>query len=368
MKVPLHFTEVVGHERAKQALRRAVRSGQPAHAYLITGAPSVGKYSLAYAFAAALACTEPTAEGEACGQCKSCWRALQETHPEIVVIHPYSEQTLIWQLWEGHNAPREAKAHQEGVVGRTLPFAPSFGRRLVYLFSRAETLTEAAANSLLKTLEEPPSYAVFLLLAPALEEVLETIRSRCQWVPLHPVSAEEIERWLVEQHGVEETVARRCATLSQGAPGRAWSLATQPEVLCWWDAVADLSYDVGVRRPKWAALQLAEQLRQLAGTLEETSGGRVKSGGRSALLVAMEAMSSWFRDALWLGIVGVSDSLTYPGEEARLHETARSLGTEGLIRAIETICEVYRAVEGNANLQLATEVLMLRLLSLPKRV
>lgn len=371
MSLPLLFSEILGHERAKDALRRAIRNGQPAHAYLITGLPSVGKHTLAYAFAAALTCFHPTSEGQACGECDSCRRASQGNHPEILVIAPYSEQTLIWQLWEGHSPPRDAKAHQEGVIGRTLSFAPSFGRRLVYLFTRAESLTEAAANSLLKTLEEPPPYAVFLLLAPTVEEVLETIRSRCQWVPLQPVAPEAIRDWLVGQHGVEEAIAWRCALLSGGAPGKAWYLATKPQALRLWDAIAEFAHAVAVLHPRGAALKLAEQLRQLAADTsseDEEGGGRAKSASRSGILLVIEAMLCWFRDALWVATVGSSDGITYRGEEHRLREAAACLGGEGLVCATEILMDAYRALEGNANIQLATEVLMMRLLSLTKRV
>lgn len=371
-EVPHCFSDIVGHRGAIQLLRRAVSSGSVAHAYLFTGQAGVGKFALARAFAAALTCLQPTPDGDSCGECHSCRRLAQEAHPEVHIIVPYTEQTLIWQLWEGHNTPREAKPYQVGVIGRTMNFAPTFGRRVVYILTRAETLTEAAANSLLKTLEEPPPYAVFLLLAPLLEDVLETIRSRCQWVPLQAVDSGEIAQWLEQTHGVPSEVALRCALISQGCPGRAWSLATQPQALRLWDALADLAYQIATERHGHAPmLVLAERLRHLASvdiSAPDTPdtpaevGGKGKSPTRGALLLAMDALSAWLRDALWLACGGNVESIIYRGDEAHLQEAGLRMGRERLMSAIQTVLEVRRAVEGNANIALATEVLLLRLL------
>lgn len=373
MSLPTFFSQIVGHETALRLLRRAVTTGDVAHAYLITGMAGVGKHSVAHAFAAALTCLTPTPEGEACGECDSCRRLIREAHPEIHTIAPYSEQTLIWQLWEGHSTPREAKAHQIGILGRTINFAPSFGRRLVYIFSRAETLTEAAANSLLKTVEEPPWYAVFLLLAPMLEDVIETVRSRCQWVPLHPVDTDKVSAWLKQRHGIESKLAQRCALIAQGCPGRAWSLATQPQALKLWDALANLAYQVATEKQGIApTLVLAERLRHLASvevsspeqtdTQTETAT-KSKTPSRGALLLAMDALSAWFRDALWLACGGDRSSIVYRGDEHRLQQAASHMGVQRLMQALEVLVDMRRAVEGNANVQLATEVLMMRLLA-----
>jgi DNA polymerase-3 subunit delta' len=370
--LPIFFSQVVGHEMALRLLRRAVVSGDAAHAYLFTGAAGMGKHTVAYAFAAALACLQPTTDGEACGECRSCRRLLYGTHPELHTIAPYSEQTLIWQLWDGHSVPREAKGAQVGIIGRTINFAPQFGRRIVYILTRAETLTEAAANSLLKTIEEPPPYAVFLLLAPMPEDVIETIRSRCQWVPLYPVDIGAINRWLVEEHGVEPSLAQRCALLSQGAPGTAWSLATQPQAMKLWDALADLAYAVATETHRTApALVLAERLRALASidisVGDEDVGGtessaKTKAPSRGALLLAMDALCAWFRDALWLAGGGDPERIIYQGDEQRLSRAASTLGVQRLMRMLDTVLDVRRAIEGNANIPLATEVLMMRLL------
>jgi DNA polymerase III subunit delta' len=371
--LPIFFSQLIGHEMALRLLRRAVSSGDVAHAYLFTGAAGVGKHTVAHAFAAALACLYPTPEGEACGECESCRRLMRGSHPEVHTIAPYSEQTLIWQLWDGHSVPREAKGTQVGVIGRTINFAPQFGRRIVYILTRAETLTEAAANSLLKTIEEPPPYAVFLLLAPMPEDVIETIRSRCQWVPLYPVDTATIAEWLVTQYGVEPSLAQRCARLSQGCPGKACAFATQPQAMQLWDSLSDLAYAVATETQGVApALVLAERLRSLASLdipLSQDDGSyidpstKTKAPSRGALLLAMDALCAWFRDALWLAGGGNPERITFQGDEKRLGRAASAMGVPRLMQMLDAVLDVRRAVEGNANIQLATEVLMMRLLS-----
>ncbi|MCS7310937.1 MAG: hypothetical protein NZ741_12025, partial [Armatimonadetes bacterium] len=176
-------------------------------------------------------------------------------------------------------------------------------------------------------------------------------------------------QWLNEEHGVELDLARRCALLSQGAPGRAWSLATQPQALKLWDALAELAYAITQSPLPAPALQLAERLRLLAtvditeeGELSVEGVGKSKTPTRGALLLALDALCAWFRDALWLACGGAPEGIVYQGEEGRLSRAASNLGAERLIRAINAVLDVRRAVEGNANIPLATEVLMMRLL------
>src|SRR5687768_11675164 len=190
------FRDVFGHESAVRSLQKALASDQLPGTYLLTGPQGIGKTTLALAFAEAAACLAPIEEPfDSCGECDSCRRARAGDHPEIALIPPVGDQTQIWQFWDRDGRP-------PGILQHSLHFAPVIGRRRVYIIERADTLNEAAANSLLKVLEEPPPYAVFVLLATHAGRLLPTVLSRSQLVRLLPASINELAHFLEEATGL----------------------------------------------------------------------------------------------------------------------------------------------------------------------
>lgn len=170
------LAEIRGQDRAVAILRRALAAGRVAHAYLFTGPPSCGKHTTALAVAKALNCAR--APGEGCGACSSCDRIEGENHPDV--------QTLT----------REGAAQIipiETIRRRVLPqlgHPPHEGGARVFLVEEASSLQAAAANALLKTLEEPPPRTHFILSTTAADALLPTIRSRCQRVALSALPAD----------------------------------------------------------------------------------------------------------------------------------------------------------------------------------
>ncbi len=153
------LSSLFGQEAAIGALRKALEAEQLPGTYLFAGPAGVGKGALARAFAQAVACLTPRhAPVRRLRECESCRRMEAGTQPEIATIYPAGEQMQIWQFWDRDNKP-------QGILSHTLNFAPQIGKRRVYILEQAETLNESAANSLLKVLEEPPPYALFILLA-----------------------------------------------------------------------------------------------------------------------------------------------------------------------------------------------------------
>ena len=185
------FSSLFGQASAIASLRRSVAGDSLPGSYLFVGAPGIGKGALSRAMAKAAACLNPTSDpADSCGICDSCRRLETGTQPEIQTILPAGEQTQIWQFWERDSRP------DSGLLTRTLNYAPIVGRRRVYIIERAETLTESAANSLLKVLEEPPPYVLFILSAPHPARVLPTIVSRSQMIRLIPAVKQDLARYL----------------------------------------------------------------------------------------------------------------------------------------------------------------------------
>jgi DNA polymerase-3 subunit delta' len=175
------------------------------HAWLVTGPPGSGRSTAAGAFAAALMC--PTG---GCGHCDQCVAALNGSHPDVEVIRP-----------EGVSYKT---ADARALVARA-SMAPSRGRWHVIIIEDADRLTETANNVLLKSIEEPPPRAVWLLCTPSVEDVLPTIRSRCRHIMLRTPSPDEVAEHLVREKGIDEATARFASHAAQGHVGRAKALA-----------------------------------------------------------------------------------------------------------------------------------------------
>ena len=365
---------VFGQETAIKALRRALQAECLPGAYLFVGAEGTGKTAVAQAFAQAAACLSPIHEPfDPCGDCDSCRRAEAGSHPEIVTIRPAGEQLQIWQLWDrqGRQAP--------GVLSRSLSYAPVVGRRRVYILEKADRLTEQAANSLLKILEEPPPYALFLLLAPHPARVLPTIISRCQIVRLGAIGVSELAAYLERSLQIDAARAAMVAAYAEGRIGQAISLARE-------SAVAEeithiLDYAEGLpEAPPYRALKAAEQLRRLAAQTKalvgeevpdagdaagtETEGGTAKEKtGRKQFAAVFDLLVTFYRDLLALSVGAAQSRLINQDRISALARLSKHGNPGRWTQCLDALVMARRRLDANANTALVTEILVMRLLA-----
>lgn len=201
----MRFSEIRDQEQAVATLRRAVESGKVAHAYLFVGPRGVGKRTTARVLAAALCC-----DGVApvpCGSCAHCRKIAAATHPDVRVLEAPEDK---------HRIPIEAVREAE----RWLAVSPHEARAKILIVDPAEEMTAAAANALLKTLEEPRPGSFIALVTAAASALLPTVRSRCQIVRFRPLSEGTVASILVAG-GAEPEAARAAARLSEGSLERA---------------------------------------------------------------------------------------------------------------------------------------------------
>jgi DNA polymerase-3 subunit delta' len=203
---PRFFRDILGQERVISHLKTAMAKGRLSHAYLFVGPQGVGKASVARALAAALNCAQPRADGDACGECPSCRRLQAGTHPDFLVISPPESKAQI-----GIGQIREL---------RRLTEYPPWGAWRVAVIKPAEALTaqnDAAANALLKTLEEPPDRHVLVLTALGEADLLPTVVSRCHKLAFAPLPAPLVAQELVKRRGLPPARAALLAALSGGS-------------------------------------------------------------------------------------------------------------------------------------------------------
>jgi len=206
------FSSVVGQHFAKKRLE-SLLLGNPDQAYVLSGPPGIGKTTLARAMAKALLCANPNPDGS-CDQCGPCRYFKEKTHPDYIELEPVSGEKII----------RVSQVREKVVFDGRL--FPQISQRKVYVIN-ADLLNEEGQNSLLKTLEEPPRFAVFILTVSDTEKLLKTILSRSVVIALHPNTEPEVREILVAELGLKPEQAGFFAGFSNGIPGNAMKLASE---------------------------------------------------------------------------------------------------------------------------------------------
>jgi DNA polymerase III subunit delta' len=347
------FDNLPEQAEAKRLLRAALAGDGPAHAYLFFGPRGVGKRAAAVAFA-----------GELIGD---AGRVARGSHPDVYLVEPVGDQIRIDDI---------------RTLRRDLHMRPFEANRRVYLVYSAETMNEDAADALLKDLEEPPPYAVIVLVADDLGPVPETIRSRCQLVPFTRLSERAIREELDQRApGLDTDEAASLARIAAGRMDRVARLldpnsARRREALLEVarSVYADPEFDprsaadrilAGARERAAEAKEQAEHDLELLDLPAREAEQRVRRAARGAerdeLLASLEELASWYRDLVVVA-VGAEGAVAHADRlDVLVHDgtTERLAGAE---RAAELVRETWRAFEEfNLNPGLALEALFVRL-------
>ena len=206
----LGFEDILGHEQIKDYFKHALERRQVSHAYILTGEAGMGRKTLANAFAMALQCED--GETRACGTCHSCRQFLTDNHPDVIYVTHEKPGSI------GVDDIREQ-------INDTIMIRPYSGNYKIYIVDEAEKMTVQAQNALLKTIEEPPSYAVLILITANPDAFLPTILSRCVQLKLKPLRDSIIRDFLTDNLSVPEIKADVYAAFARGNLGRAKKMA-----------------------------------------------------------------------------------------------------------------------------------------------
>ncbi len=322
---------LIGHEWAVEMLKKHTIHGTRRHAYLFAGPPGLGRRTLALRFAQALNCQTPIGAGLPCGECRDCKQIQAMQHADLIVIQADAEGGTM-------------KVDQIREARKTLMYKPYQSSHRVALFLRFHEANDSAANALLKTLEEAPSYAVLILTVDNPEQLLPTIVSRCEVLRLRPLKIEEVQRAL-EDKGFETNQSRLIAHISGGRFGYALRLLESESLL-------------GMREERLNDLQTLISASRVEKFSYADKLSRDKDSMRQVILLWL----SYWRDVM-LRTAETKTPLVNVDRNLEIEDMAGRMDLSSARRVVTDLESTLEKMERNVNSRLLAEVL---LLDLPK--
>ncbi|MCH5248678.1 MAG: DNA polymerase III subunit delta [Lachnospiraceae bacterium] len=321
------FTDIIGQEQLKEHLQNAISLNKVSHAYIINGERSSGKEFVAKVFAAALQCEK--GQAEPCQECHSCKQALSGNQPDIIFVSHEKPNTI---------SVEDIRAQ----INNDIVIKPYSSPRKIYIINEGEKMTVQAQNALLKTLEEPPEYAVILVLTSNVDTLLPTVLSRCVVLNMKPVPDNKVKKFLMEELEIPDYKANICVAFARGNIGKAKMLATSEE----FDKV------------KEEAITLVKYINDM--DLSEIVKAIKKiSEYKFDVTDYLDILSVWYRDVLLFKATKDANSLIFKDEIQYIRKTADRSTYEGIEAIVKALQQAKRRLEANVNFDLTMELLLL---------
>lgn len=321
------FKDVVGHKDIIQYIRNAVTEKTVSHAYIINGERGSGKKMLASLFAMSLLCEE--GGPEPCTACHSCRQAETRNHPDII--------------WVTHEKPNSISVDDiREQVNHTIAIKPYQSPYKIYIIDRAETMTVQAQNALLKTIEEPPEYAVILLLTENAQALLPTINSRCVILKLRNIKDTLIKKYLMEKLEIPDYKADVCTAFAQGNVGRAIMLANSEHF----------------NEIKEEAVQLLKYIHEMemSELIAAVSNITVY---KLEITDYLDIIMIWYRDVLLYKATKDLDKVVFRDQVKYIKEQAKTSSYEGIEIILKSLENAKARLKANVNFELTMELLFL---------
>ena len=321
------FKDVVGHKDILKYISSAVENNRVSHAYILNGERGSGKKMLANLFATTLLCE--SGNSEPCGKCHSCKQAESGNHPDIIRVT--------------HEKPNSISVDDiRTQVNNTVDIKPYQGPYKVYIIPQADMMTPQAQNAILKTIEEPPSYAVFLLLTENAETLLPTINSRCVMLKLRNIKDTLIKKYLMENLEIPDYKADMCTAFAQGNMGRAIMLANS-------DHFNEIREE---------AVQLLKHISEME-LNEIVAAVKNISVYKLEITDYLDIIMIWYRDVLLYKATKEIDKVVFKDQLQSIKEQARKSSYEGIELILESLEKAKARLKANVNFDLVMELLFL---------
>lgn len=321
------FRDIIGQEQIKEHLQAAISGDKVSHAYIISGEKSSGKEFIARIFAMTLQCEKGGIEP--CQQCHSCRQALSDNHPDIIHVVHEKPATI---------SVEDIRSQINSDVG----IKPYSGPKKIYIVSEAEKMTVQAQNALLKTLEEPPEYVVFLLLTENAEALLPTINSRCVMLKLRNIRNTLIRKYLMEVLQVPDYKADMCTAFAQGNLGRAIMLANSEHF----------------NEIREEAIQLLKYIHEMEISEIAQAVSRITTY-KLEITDYLDIIMIWYRDVLLYKATKEVDKVIFKEQISYIKEQAKKSSYEGIETILKALDTAKARLRANVNFDLVMELLCL---------
>ena len=320
------LNHVIGNERVIKHLQNSIQSKKVSHAYIFHGEEGMGKKLLAHAFAKTLQCEEGGILP--CGKCKSCMQLDSDNHPDV--------------SWVTHEKVSISVDDIRIQVNADIQIKPYSSPYKIYIIDSADKLTEQAQNALLKTIEEPPEYAIIILLTDNIKSLLPTILSRCLLLNLQPVETQVIIDYLMTQHHVPDYLAVIAANFSGGNIGKAIKYASSEEF----------------EQIKEEVLHILKYIDEME-IYEVIEGLKTISGNKTSIEDYIDLMILWYRDILMFKVTKDPNLLLYKEEFQYINKQASIRSYEGIEIIIDAMEKAKIRLKANVNFDITIELMLL---------
>lgn len=330
------INEILGNERIKEHFITAVRHKKISHAYIMEGDKGSGKKLLADAFAKILQCEgrNGTSSVETCGKCESCIQMEHHDHPDVI--------------WVSHEKPSVISVGEirEQIVN-TVDIMPYKGPYKIYIVDEAEKMNAAAQNAILKTIEEPPEYAVIFLLTTNRGAFLDTILSRCILLATRPVSEAAVEKYLIDNYSISKEEAEFAAGFSLGNIGKAEAIVSSEE----FRELKDLTLSILRYIHEIESYEIADKVKEY-----KKHKNRIDD--------FFDIFLMWFRDVMLLkadnsvNAEAAKKKIIFKNEYVSLKKQADKLDLESIDYIIDRIRRARIRIQSNVNFDATLELLI----------
>lgn len=321
------FKDVVGHTEIIEYIKNSVKENKVSHAYILNGERGSGKKMLANLFAQELQCEQ--GGDEPCYECHSCKQAISGNHPDIIQVT--------------HEKPNSISVDEVRVqVNEDVQVKPYSGKYKIYIIPQADLMTVQAQNAILKTIEEPPAYAIFFLLTENAQSLLPTICSRCVMLKLRNIKDHLVQKYLMEHLEVPDYKAEVCTAFAQGNIGRAIMLANSEHF----------------NEIKGEAIQLLTnidtmELHDMVEAVKRVTAYKIE------ITDYFDILMIWYRDVLIYKATKNIDRVIFGEQIDYIKERAKNSSYEGIETILTAIETAKTRLKANVNFDLVMELLLL---------
>ena len=321
------FADILGNEHIISHFKKAIENDKISHAYIINGEKGMGKKTVAKAFAMTLLCEKKGTEP--CMKCHSCVQTLTDNNPDIITISPDKPTTL-------------SIDHIRERLINDIDLKPYSYSHKVYIVQNAELMNSAAQNAILKTIEEPPEYAVIILLTTNSDSLLQTVLSRCVRLDMQPLKKEAVKKYLMEKEKVVDYEADVSAAFAGGNLGKAIEVSSSQDFKGMSDEV----------------IQLLRYIKDMQ-AYEVVAAVKRASDYKFMFADYIDLMILWFRDVLLYKASKNIEDLIFKNEIKTIKDYAAKTSYNGIESILNAMDKAKVRLRANVNFDVAIELMFL---------